>query len=225
MTSTPCPTCGRHDFADDSYMKRHHTMAHGESIAGFPTTCTECGDTVVKVQEEHAEGLSFCDKECEAEWRSKQTGEDSFRWEGGVDKTCPVCGDEHDNGYRYRKTCSDGCLEEYHKEQIGYGEDNANWKGGYDDYYGTEWPDARDKIRLKDDNTCQICGFTADERFIPVHHIIPVREFMPEPNDAHYEENLVQVCRECHPTLESMTPAEQVDALSVKRVEEGLAEP
>lgn len=217
MSSTPCPTCGRHDFADDSYMKRHHAMAHGESIAGFPTTCTECGDTVVKVQEEHAEGLSFCDKECEAEWRSNQTGKDSFRWEGGVEpRDCPNCGDTHtpEPEARYRETCSDECLSKYRSEII-RGEDNPNWKGGYGHYYGSDWQEVRDKIRLRDNNTCQVCGFTTDERFIPVHHIIPVREFMPEPNDAHYEANLAQVCRSCHPTMEAMPPAEQRDALGI----------
>lgn len=208
MTSTPCPTCGRHDFADDSYMKRHHAQVHGESIAGFPTTCTECGDTVIKVQESHTKGLSFCNKECESEWRTKQTGEDSFRWEGGVpERECPICEETHKNGGRYRKTCSDECLERYHKSRIGYGENNPNWKGGYGEYYGSEWEEAREVIRERDENICQVCEETS-ENWMPVHHIIPVREF-DDPNEAHFEENMVQVCRSCHMTVESMSTEKQ----------------
>jgi len=221
MPSTPCPTCGRRDFADDSYMKSHHSLVHGESIAGFTTTCTECGDTVVKVQKKHAEGNSFCNKSCEAKWRSRKTGEDSFRWEGGVEeRECPTCGKIHapDQDHRYRETCSDECLSEY-RSKLTEGEGNPNWSGGYDNYYGKKWKEVRDKIRLKDDNTCQVCEFTTDERFIPVHHIIPVSEF-DELDDAHYEANLAQVCRTCHPTVEAMTVAEQTDALGIERVQE-----
>lgn len=214
MSSIPCPTCGRHDFADDSYMKRHHSLVHGESIAGFTTTCTECGDIVIKVQEEHAKGNSFCDKSCEAEWQRNRTGQDSRRWTGGVEpRDCPSCGKTHtpEPDSRYRETCSDECLSEYRSEIIS-GEGNPNWKGGYGEYYGSKWTSARDRIRLRDDNTCQVCGFTTDERFIPVHHIIPVRDFN-EPNDAHYEENMAQICRACHPAVERMEPAEQEEIM------------
>lgn len=196
-------------------------MKHGESIAGFTTSCTYCGDEIIKDVKQHAEGLSFCDKSCEAEWRSKQTGSDSFRWEGGVDeRECPACGDKHTppQDKRYRKTCSNECYRKLQSQKT-KGENNPNWKGGYGEYYGTDWEDMRDKIRLKDDNTCQMCGFTTDERFIPVHHILPVRDF-DEPNDANYEANLAQVCRACHPKVESMTVAEQVDALGIERVQE-----
>lgn len=62
MPSTPCPTCGRDDFTDDSYMKKHHSMKHGESIAGFTTTCTACGEPIVKSVKEHAKGRSFCNQ-------------------------------------------------------------------------------------------------------------------------------------------------------------------
>lgn len=208
MASSPCPTCGRHDFADDSYMKRHHSMAHGESIAGFETECTECGSEIVKVQKEHAEGLSFCDKSCEGSWRERQTGEDSMNWDGGVEKrTCPVCDRNHNNGYRYRETCSEECLREYHLKQMGTGEDHPSWKGGYGTYYGSDWPDERSRIRDRDNNTCQVCEDEYEDN-IPVHHIIPVREF-DDPNDAHFGNNMVQVCLSCHPKIEVLDSVEQ----------------
>jgi ssDNA-binding Zn-finger/Zn-ribbon topoisomerase 1 len=41
--STVCPTCGRDDFDTERAMKLHHTQSHGESIAGIPVSCDECG--------------------------------------------------------------------------------------------------------------------------------------------------------------------------------------
>ncbi|MFB6115502.1 MAG: NUMOD3 domain-containing DNA-binding protein [Candidatus Nanohalobium sp.] len=32
MEDTECPTCGKEDFSNESYMKRHHKLAHDESL-------------------------------------------------------------------------------------------------------------------------------------------------------------------------------------------------
>lgn len=80
------------------------------------------------------------------------------------------------------------------------GEDNPNWKGGYEGYYGASWPDWRKKILKRDDYTCQACGYTDESNH--VHHVKPVRDF-DEPQDAHYDSNLVTLCVSCHSEAEA----------------------
>lgn len=214
MSSTPCPTCGRDDFSDDSYMKKHHSMAHDESISGFTTTCTYCGDTIIKDVKEHAEGRSFCDQECMGDWRSEQTGEDAMNWQGGIEpRTCPICGTTHTPKQSSVRTCSDECYRKRQSE-LTSGHKNPRWNGGHDEWYGSTWPEKRQEIRERDDNTCQNCRDSFDYN-IPVHHIIPVREF-DDPNDAHFDENMIQLCRTCHPKLEVLEPAEQRERLALE---------
>ncbi|MFD1512671.1 hypothetical protein [Halomarina rubra] len=42
-----CPTCERDDFVSETGMKRHHTMAHGESLVDDSPAC-DCGATPSK---------------------------------------------------------------------------------------------------------------------------------------------------------------------------------
>lgn len=199
-------------------VKMKQVNTEGDS-SGFDYSCTNCREIFTRSGRIEGDN-KFCSNECQSEYF---TGEHNPSWKEPEETECVECGDtfiiEKVKGYYKRVTCSNNCKDSLISEKLS-GEDNPNWKGGYGNYYGSEWSDARDKIRLKDDNTCQMCGFTTDERFIPVHHIIPVSEFMTDPNDAHYEANLVQVCRSCHPTVEAMPPVEQVDALGVERVQE-----
>lgn len=83
------------------------------------------------------------------------------------------------------------------------GKDSPHWTGGYDQYYGKTWSQMRDRVRDRDDNICQLCGIGEKEngRKPDVHHIEPVRLF-EDPNDAHFMENMIQLCRSCHKKVE-----------------------
>jgi len=65
-------------------------------------------------------------------------------------------------------------------------------------YTGERWRKARATALNRDDHTCQKCG---SEHFIHAHHVIPARKF-DSPEDAHYPENLVALCKWCHPKAE-----------------------
>lgn len=81
------------------------------------------------------------------------------------------------------------------------GNDNPNWRGGYDHRYGAGWSQARDRARNRD-RICQKCGNNGSDRRLHVHHIVPVRAFRAaedfELEDAHDLDNLVVLCSRCH---------------------------
>ena len=62
---TECPTCGRTDFASPEGIKRHHAMAHGESIAHTKITCKVCGESK-KIPDAWVRkgGGDYCSPEC-----------------------------------------------------------------------------------------------------------------------------------------------------------------
>jgi 5-methylcytosine-specific restriction endonuclease McrA/transposase len=82
------------------------------------------------------------------------------------------------------------------------GENNSNWRGGYSRRYGAEWATARRRA-LDRDVVCRHCGHDGSEYRLEVHHVIPVRAFLDSDDarltDAHDLENLVVLCKQCHP--------------------------
>lgn len=86
------------------------------------------------------------------------------------------------------------------------GEDNPNWKGGYYNYYGSSWPEQRQKAIKRDGGQCSVCG---EEEFtkkntVDVHHIIPKRKW--NVSESHEEmndlSNLICLCPSCHRKFE-----------------------
>ncbi|WP_161972942.1 HNH endonuclease [Halostella pelagica] len=65
-------------------------------------------------------------------------------------------------------------------------------------YSGERWRLARKSALARDNRRCQDCGSSED---LHVHHVTPVREFDNQ-TDAHYVDNLVTLCKYCHPTWE-----------------------
>jgi len=62
---TECPTCGRTDFKSPTGIKRHHSIAHGESIAHSEFTCKECGETKRMPGAWVRKGGEYCSPECQ----------------------------------------------------------------------------------------------------------------------------------------------------------------
>jgi 5-methylcytosine-specific restriction endonuclease McrA len=77
-----CPTCGK-SLDTEHGMKTHHSMVHGESIAGETITCQQCGEEAT-FPPSTADGRKYCSEECMAEAYVEQTT-----------ATCEVCGDEY----------------------------------------------------------------------------------------------------------------------------------
>ncbi len=83
-------------------------------------------------------------------------------------------------------------------KRIKKGAEHYNWQGGITPETrkrtrGTFWKRVADKIRERDNNTCQICGLKENLKKLPVHHIIP---FKISKNNK--QNNLITVCQSCH---------------------------
>lgn len=217
MTSTSeCPTCGD-NFKSERGMKTHHAQIHGESIAGEPVDCDNCGDTVRKKRWRIEEQETFfCDEYCQFEYKRGENHHQYDREQVSCDN-CeetierPSCHLER----REHNFCDYSCRDEFYRESGMFsGEDSPAWKGGRLEPYGCGWRPLRNEI-ASGDGCCQSCG---SEDKLVVHHIKPVRSFENEA-DAHYRENLATLCRSCHPTFEVMDIDKQIERLNIPRLE------
>jgi len=134
----------------------------------------------------------FCDKECHDKF---QRGGDKIIVE------CEYCGKQKDiTPFKYNNSttgyffCSQKCQSSW---QIDFFKacNNPNWKGGlsFQDY-GIEFNRTlKEKIRDRDNRTCQLCGINEKEevRLLSIHHI----DYDKNNND---ESNLISLCTSCH---------------------------
>lgn len=68
--------------------------------------------------------------------------------------------------------------------------------------YGRDWAAIRDRIRLRDDFTCQVCGKKESVSAHHVHHKIPFKSFTSI-EKANTASNLVTLCADCHALAEN----------------------
>lgn len=69
--------------------------------------------------------------------------------------------------------------------------------------YGSDWPNLRETILQRDNNTCQICGKSGDVDPFHIHHKKPLRSF-PSFEKANQIDNLITLCFRCHSRAESV---------------------
>lgn len=85
-------------------------------------------------------------------------------------------------------------------------EKHPNWRGGTSEicWRGTGWTKARKNVRIRDNNTCRICGKTAEQqgRNMDVHHRVSYFNFTSV-DQANSLDNLVCLCRSCHRSVEN----------------------
>jgi 5-methylcytosine-specific restriction endonuclease McrA len=74
------------------------------------------------------------------------------------------------------------------------GEKHPNWKGGRNDYRGSNWKECRQQALERDNYTCQFCKTTVN---LIIHHIIAYAI-----NKSNSLDNLITLCRSCHYKLE-----------------------
>lgn len=73
------------------------------------------------------------------------------------------------------------------------GHDHPNWRGGHDNYRGSDWHDARREARSRAP-FCAICGRMSK---LHVHHINPYRV-----SRDNSQKNLIPLCRKHHKVVE-----------------------
>jgi endogenous inhibitor of DNA gyrase (YacG/DUF329 family) len=173
------------------------------------TTCEICG-TSFEYYPSNKEGLYCSDCVESEEWRHKRDikGERNPRWSGGKrELDCETCGETVErrpwNITGEATFCSDECQYEWLSEAF-TGEGHPNWEGGDTGNYGKGWNRVRKQALERDGYECTHCGKSKEEigRNPDVHHIVPVRVFAGaeeyEKEDAHFLDNVVSLCVDCH---------------------------
>lgn len=122
-------------------------------------------------------------------------------WKGGnVGKICAQCGTAfevsssraHKDRIRF---CGTPCWYEWCREDPTR---HPTWRGGYEPYYGPNWPRQARDARRRDAFTCQACGTTKSKWTLEVHHIRAFRTFDGDWKSANRLTNLVTLCKSCH---------------------------
>ena len=94
-----------------------------------------------------------------------------------------------------KRFCSKQCHSQYMAENES-GANSSLWVGGITTYRGKGWLIARTAAVERNGGICQKCGKVIGKS-IPVHHIIPFREFDAK-EEANSLENLICLCQSCH---------------------------
>jgi len=226
-----CPTCSKDDFESESGMKTHHSVVHGESIAGVECVCEECGNVFRGTKYNPSK---YCSRECyyeslklergDCKWCGLEIAQErrhgvkfcsqkcrsswaSDKYNERVELECEICNETFEVKpacVENRVTCSKECHNEWRSKTF-RGENHPNWKGGYKTYYGPSWESQREKRREKDGYECQRCGVEESNlrRELDVHHKTPFRNYGVENHKkANRIENLISLCESCHHQIE-----------------------
>jgi len=140
--------------------------------------------------------LQFHKKDCSCSFcksmRGEQKGINSPSYKvGKINKICVNCGKEFKVYPSLNRIyCSVPCAREHYRGEIFW-----NWKGGISKLpYPFDFNESlKEKIRNRDNRTCQICGKIEEEnsRKLDVHHI----DFNKENLEL---DNLISLCLSCH---------------------------
>jgi 5-methylcytosine-specific restriction endonuclease McrA len=126
-----------------------------------------------------------------------------------VEKTCEGCGKsfvlsptQHRGKAReQRRFCSTDCWYIFIRANP---EAHGAFRGGYEPYYGPDWPYQARLARERDGHTCQHCGKQQKRPLLDVHHLVPRRSFNGDHERANRQENLITLCKACHTIAESV---------------------
>lgn len=193
-----------------------------QDIERIEVECRNCGKAKsVKQSHYRKSDRFFCDNECQGEFIEREglsRKENNPQWKGKITVNCANCDeelevypcrlDEKDN-----HLCDNECRAEWYSANLS-GEQHPLWKENGEDYYNGSWLRVKETVRRRDGDYCQLCGAGRDEfNQVPdVHHIRPIRDF-DRPEQAHYPDNLVQLCRQCHGSLEQIPVHRQHEML------------
>lgn len=181
--------------------------------------CEYCGEKF-EVKPSLDEITRFCSRECIDNWKRETgylRGDKHPSYKERVIKICKECGKKFKimpSAKEKAKFCSRECqnnwkrgreLPEEIKQKMkgprpsSQGSNHPNWKGGASfEPYPPEFNERlKEKVRKRDNRTCQMCGTTANgRRKMCVHHIDGNKENCSL-------ENLVTLCTSCNRRLEN----------------------
>jgi len=186
-------------------------------------TCEICG-TTFKVRAYRAKTARFCGQSCGGKWHlanrkmtnpnmvgntlrkglrpsnaftSEQVrGDKNAKWVEGIVFKCKHCaGDFNVKPWIARQNKPIFCSQECNKKH-NVGPNHCGYLGGPKTYRGRSWTKARLVAVERDGGICQACNKDVGVS-IPVHHIIPYRNFSSE-HEANQIDNLVCLCQSCH---------------------------
>lgn len=182
--------------------------------------CDQCGDETKKYPSNITEN-NFCSRECYNSWNSEQKkGSGNPMWrDAQTEVICDECGSEFERLEKKVKEnnfCSNSCRLEWFGREFDtpipmYGEDNPQWSGGYEGYYGKNWNEERRKALDAAEYECELCGMVREEHYdeygfdLDVHHRIPLQTF-DVVEKANFQSNLVVCCRNCHQSKLEASP-------------------
>ncbi|MGM0582976.1 MAG: HNH endonuclease [Bacteroidota bacterium] len=167
--------------------------------------CDFCGEEIIKSPALiNAYDKHFCDNECKNKWLKENAiqGKEHYNWKGGASRAnkktkCAYCNKEilvtkyRLEGYN-NNFCSNECKNKFFGNNHKL-ENNFNWRGGKSfELYPIEFNDSlKNKIKKRDNNTCQICGVKGKDATLHVHHI-------DYNKDNSSMNNLITLCNSCH---------------------------
>jgi hypothetical protein len=93
MSNSECPTCGKDDFTNENYMKRHHKLVHDESLV-------EKYECSIDGCDNKTRNPKYCSEECLSKARRKYEESECKR---------PEC----NNQVYKRKYCSQNCANKH----------------------------------------------------------------------------------------------------------------
>ena len=231
-TSVKCANCGNeyrkdayeakqydeHYCSDDCQKQRFSERYTAENNpfwnGGMSTVeCAWCGTELERLPTEVRKSDNhFCNLDvCKAKYQSElYRGEGNPNYKGG-EVSCSWCGNELDRDLNQidrseHHFCGEkDCKAKWQAKHVN-GENHPRWMGGYDGYYGPDWPKQRLKAVVRDQSRCQVCNATPLEldSTLVVHHIQPMRLYKQQYNGkevfnrANRLNNLLTLCRHCH---------------------------
>jgi len=178
--------------------------------------CFICGKKLIRKRRDFERFKRFyCSPDCRSKRQSSLVGKVSPHWEGGdVTVKCAQCGKplkRRKSVVEKSKTgrffCDQKCAGIWKADNL-VGSLVYNWKGGYDGYYGPNWPKQKRAALERDNKSCKICGKTQRQlgKNPDAHHIIPFEEFTIENYiEANKLSNLICFCGSCHSKVHNGT--------------------
>lgn len=230
-----CDVCGKDHFRTERTLTIHKSREHGEACSYYDE---RLADKQWYFQKYVVEGYSTtdiaeligCSRPQAGAWKRKHgikslgqyksrgTGEDNptYNPDAWVDTVCSYCGDDMEiRRKRYNEDgnnfCGRECSAEWKRENW-VRENHPRWGGGYNQYYGPNWDEQREKCVRRDQYRCQACGATPVElvQEPDAHHIKPIRWYKDNYDKPEWYEkgnvldNLVTLCYTCHPKWEGI---------------------
>lgn len=228
MSIIQCSNCGtpitrkpyqlkahKHHFCDiqckSEWMSANLNGKKNPAYAKITIACDQCrkqitrSPSVVKGSKRH-----FCSRLCFGEWNSENKIGFAHPRFKKIQIGCDWCGETlwlppHRIDASKCHFCDLECYGKWQSENRS-GENNSNWHGGYEPYYGPNWKNQSKHARERDNYTCQHCGISEKKygQALDVHHIMPFREFdYAVGENENYKQankltNLICLCKQCH---------------------------